>query len=388
VQALKDRIAGGAGILLSRAPWDLDATDLGEDAPACNACPQNTSANLPLFGDLAIGEPTCTDGACFREKTHAFVRIQARVGDGHADASGPAMLRVSWKEISTAPRLDKESAAPVETQTFKARQWVEAKKKSCAQVRTAVTVDWSDANARGYMGSGDKLRKPGEILQVCVAAGCKPHPKAWENAAAAQAAQGAKREGHAESAAREAAERDAFEGTEPPVRRALYDAILAKLTPVALKRMLLADAGTYDVAVALGLDQKGDWGKAVRDRIAAAKDAELDGLLFAACAGGALDVDPYDVHRRDLGRDRLRTLAKFVGVDALAVEKRAEGAEKEPAKKKDKAKAKPAAAEAVEARKPTLSAAARKRVIEAQKKRLAAAAKKPAKKVVKKGGAK
>jgi ParB/RepB/Spo0J family partition protein len=41
-------------------------------------------------------------------------------------------------------------------------------------------VDWSDAADRGYMGSGKKLRKPGETLQVCIAVGCKAHKKDYE----------------------------------------------------------------------------------------------------------------------------------------------------------------------------------------------------------------
>jgi hypothetical protein len=41
----------------------------------------------------------------------------------------------------------------------------------------AVTVDWSDANQRGFMGGDDKLRKPGEVIKVCVEPKCKVHAK-------------------------------------------------------------------------------------------------------------------------------------------------------------------------------------------------------------------
>jgi hypothetical protein len=69
---------------------------------------------------------------------------------------------------------------PKLTQIFKAGQWIEAKKGSCANILTGVTVDWSDDGNRGYMGRSEKLRKPGEVIQVCVAAKCKAHRKEWE----------------------------------------------------------------------------------------------------------------------------------------------------------------------------------------------------------------
>jgi ParB family chromosome partitioning protein len=179
VQALRDHVASETGILLSRAPWSLEATDLIPDAAPCNACPQNTKANAPLFGDLLIGEPTCTDGGCFKEKTQAWVRLQSRVAEG---AGVP--VRVSWKATSTAPHMEKDGSRPSLTQTFKAGQWIEAKPKSCEYVLRAVTVDWSDANDRGYRGDNRKLRKPGEIVSVCVASKCKAHPKAYEKRSA------------------------------------------------------------------------------------------------------------------------------------------------------------------------------------------------------------
>lgn len=99
---------------------------------------------------------------------------------------------MSWKATSSEPRKTKvKSDAPGLpakgsivinlAQVFKAGQWVEAKKK-CEHAQAAITVDWSDADNRGYMGGGDKLRKPGEILQVCVEPKCKVHPKSYEKA--------------------------------------------------------------------------------------------------------------------------------------------------------------------------------------------------------------
>ncbi len=78
VVRLKDHIEKGPGNKLDRAPWPLKEDYLLPDAGSCLDCPQNTKANAPLFGDLDIGEPTCTDGVCFKAKTVAFVLIEGR----------------------------------------------------------------------------------------------------------------------------------------------------------------------------------------------------------------------------------------------------------------------------------------------------------------------
>lgn len=203
VQRLKEHIECSSGEILDRAPWQMDEDWLVLDAGSCLDCPKNTKANTPLFGDLEMGVAVCTDGACFKAKVEAFVQLQGRdeakreaVRKGQPPIAGTTVLenggsvtkfeplRVSWKSTSTPPRMLKpgNGEGPVLTQVFKEGQWVEAT-KSCEHARTAVTVDWNDANNRGYMGSGNKLRKPGEILLVCVAAGCKVHRKAYEKQA-------------------------------------------------------------------------------------------------------------------------------------------------------------------------------------------------------------
>lgn len=48
-----------------------------------------------------LREPKCTFGGCFKEKTSAFVRIQARTSEGTQTP-----LRVSWKEDSKAAEDD------------------------------------------------------------------------------------------------------------------------------------------------------------------------------------------------------------------------------------------------------------------------------------------
>lgn len=232
VLQLKARMQKDSGTLLSRAPWPLDEDYLIPDDPICTDCPQNTKANAPLFGDLEIGEATCTDGSCFQSKTEGFVQIrladaQRAIEGAAADkAKAPAPLRVSWKLTSTAPRLDKDSGAPVLKQTFKAGQWAEAKKK-CEYARIAVTADWSDSGQRGYMGSdADKLRKPGEIISVCIEPKCKVHPKDWAKP------KGASSRGQREDPALEKRRQelqDFYQKEEPKLRSKVFSAILSTL---------------------------------------------------------------------------------------------------------------------------------------------------------------
>jgi ParB/RepB/Spo0J family partition protein len=387
VVRLKAHIAEDSGTPLDRAPWPLDADYLGSDAPACSACEKNTKANAPLFGDLDIGEPTCTDRACFMEKASAFVRIQARTSEGTA-----APLRVSWKATSKEPRMgstpnpkypDGPAYLPSVKldQVFKAGQWIEAK-KACPNALQAVTIDWSDANDRGYMGGSGKLRKPGEILQVCVTPKCKVHSKAYEKTTAAQREEKSDAERKAQAAA-EMEKFNAFRETEKPVREAVFEACRAAIKPAALKRNLLARALDWKSQNALcwaaGYEET-DYNqrqKYVKDRIEKTPEQYLDRLLFDAAFGELLVIDANAMRAKDRGRAGLRELAKLVGVDAAVIERKLD--------KPEKAKAAPVKSAK---KKPLLNAAARKRIADAQRKRWAQAAKPAAKKAAKKGGAK
>jgi ParB family chromosome partitioning protein len=77
VQRLKEHIECESGVPLDRAPWSLEDRGLMSDVGACAECPQNTKANVPLFGDLDMGVAVCTDGGCFKAKTSEFIQIEA-----------------------------------------------------------------------------------------------------------------------------------------------------------------------------------------------------------------------------------------------------------------------------------------------------------------------
>jgi ParB/RepB/Spo0J family partition protein len=185
VQRLKEHIASESGTPLSRAPWPMEEDWLLPDTGSCLDCPKNTKANTPLFGDLDITAPICTDGACFKAKTGGFVLygIETAKKDSK-DVNGMPLpvLRVSWKATTTAPRQIKNGGGVNPAQLFKAGQWEHATKK-CEYARAAVTVDWSDDGNRGYIDDDNKARKPGEIVRACIEPVCKVHPKAYLKAA-------------------------------------------------------------------------------------------------------------------------------------------------------------------------------------------------------------
>jgi ParB family chromosome partitioning protein len=258
VVRLKAFIEGESGIVLERAPWSLTDEDyLLPDVGPCAECPKNTSANAPLFGDLLTGVPVCTDGACFAAKTSGFVQIEMRK-NGHDDLAKPKVLvpGLSWKSSSVKPSIVPndikvvienvgrcgETANPAKL--LKQGQWAEAKPGSCLYVRPGVTVDWSHDADSGYMRSTAKLRKPGETLQVCIAAGCKVHVKEWEKPKQASGNHYVKPDPAEEK--RKAEVEAACVKEETKIREKLFDAIVLKLD--AAKALQLTNEGDRDAA--------------------------------------------------------------------------------------------------------------------------------------------
>lgn len=384
VQRLKEHIECESGTPLDRAPWPMEEDYLALDAGSCLDCPKNTKANVPLFGDLDIGVAVCTDGGCFKEKTQSFVNIQlkaaavSRANELTAQAASPKhvwtpgdvqVLRVSWKSTSTAPRQLKDGGGVNPAQTFKDGQWEEATKK-CEFTRPAVTVDWMEADRY----SKEKLRKPGEIVQACIQPKCKVHPKSYEKTTPAN---GSGRPGNANSEANRKArdEREAaFAKSEPPIRRAIYDAIIAKLKPIDMHRLVLVD-GNESPAILLGLGEPiADWKKAVgkvEGLIKSASAEQLVAMTFHSRFGGNLDVHDWDSDSAGKGRDDLLRLAKSAGIDAAAIVRKFDA----PVKSKPEAKPAPPAKKAV------VSPEAKKRIAAGLKKSAKPPAKQPAKKV-------
>lgn len=246
---LKEHIEQSSGRKLSRAPWDIDDALLLPQAGACTVCPQNTKANVGLFGDLDIDVATCSDGRCFELKRAAFVQIKLT----HAGMPPGSAIRLSWRPTQTEPRmelgepcdgpkgLNNFTRVPNLKQVFKVGQWIEAKKGSCPNVLTGVTIDWSDVANRGLMNAGDKLKKPGQVIPICIAAKCKAHRKEWEKLKS-ENTNGGRQENEPERKAREEKERlAALAETKFRVRLAAEAVEKIKALPEkVLRAMLLA----------------------------------------------------------------------------------------------------------------------------------------------------
>lgn len=185
VQLLRQWIEEHTDLTLGRAPWDLTDAELIVGAGPCTACPKNTGANTLLFGDLAIEEASCTDAACFNAKRDRFVQITLDA----VKAAGKEAVRLSWVEITAAPSWVNQSNDKYFAHVFKRGHWVEAKPGSCGFVRTGVTIDYP--KRRGYMGSSEDAKHgPAQQISVCIALGCKVHPKAWQGRNAATSGTG------------------------------------------------------------------------------------------------------------------------------------------------------------------------------------------------------
>lgn len=320
VQKLKSHIESGAGVKLSRAPWKTEEEDcLLPDVVGCSVCDKNTKANAPLFGDLDIGDPTCTDGECFQAKTVGLVHIKLQAA-GQDETAKPKKLvpRLSWKYSGVKPAVcDNDLTAPGAAavtanpaKLLRQGQWVEAKKGSCPNARPGVTADWSDSGNRGYGGGGGKLRKPGETLLVCIAVGCKVHRKDYEKPKSSNGGQ--QRDTEAEK--RTAAERDLVEQEETQIRVKVFNAMLRNLDTAKVIQ-LIADEERDMPAIR----------KELLNSFPGIGGAQLEalGIFVSQFRYSICYVNGYYLmaQRDGVAGDRKSTwaLAKKVGVDANAV---------------------------------------------------------------------
>jgi ParB/RepB/Spo0J family partition protein len=346
---LRNHIEQNVGRKLNRAPWSLEDATLIQGAAACNACPSNTKANDTLFGDLNIAAATCENGACFEAKRAAFVQIQiAKASVGVSQTP----LRVSWKISATAPRQAKDGSGPNEAQTFRLGQWMDVKKGSCEHTRIAVTVDWSDAGNRGFMGSDEKVRKPGQILLVCVTPKCKAHPKTYEKP---KRANGDHYDPKAEEEKREKVKQAAIAESKLRIAVASKAIESIKALPAEALRALAQDAlagANVRVCNAIipGIDKV----------LTTAKVDSKEFAQAAALVSISENLEAPQWNGAEPGRKEFLAAVKRIGYDGS-------GAWLKPAapKPEKKAAAKPAAKKVI------LSPLAKKRIADAQRKRWA-----------------
>ncbi len=83
---------------LAEVPWDIQAPDLVEGAPACSMCPKRDSAQGDLFGGLGGVRRTegdrCLDAICFESKRRAA--IYRRIDDAKAKYGDTLRVEVAW----------------------------------------------------------------------------------------------------------------------------------------------------------------------------------------------------------------------------------------------------------------------------------------------------
>lgn len=369
---LKDWIAANIMLKLKAAPWGLEDAQLVPAAGSCAACPKRSGSNAALFADMTADQDVCLDAACYGVKHKAFIVLTTK----RAAEAGEPLLKLTTK--SGHKKLPDEVTDKL---TFRNGQWLKAKKGSCPAVRSGILIDGSSQWSQEKYSAGD-------IVSVCVDQRCKVHKHTVE-AIVKGGGKGSKpvAESWEVRQAREKKEAAELRAKEAPVLRAVYDAMLAKLTPASLYLQSLVldsaenNAGEICAEMGIAIAKKTRDGAiaALKEFLAKATIEQMHRVAFHAML--VEQLHPSDWTLRDNPKRVRETLwgaAKSLGVDPVAIAKAAApkpvkvAPETKPAAKK--AVVKKAAAKKSAVRK--LSPEARKRIAAAMKKRWAASRKK------------
>lgn len=369
---LKEWISSQVMLKLKNAPWDLEDAKLVPAAGACTSCPKRSGSNAALFSDLTPDQDVCLDAACYGNKSRAFVVLSTQ----KAEAEGEPLLKLSAKSGH------KKLPDPVTEKTvFRLGQWVAAKKGSCTATRRGILVDSSGIYAQTKYSSGD-------IVNVCVDQRCKEHKHTVEAVVKSGKGSTQPTESYEVRQKREKAEEDALRKKEEPILRAVYDAMLAKLTPAAmyLQSLILGEAqhSASLICKEMGIEYSKNAAVALKEFLAKATLEQLHRVAFHAILIKHLSPNGYWLRENPKRiREELWEAAKFLGVDASAIAKAmSKAAEKavvaKPAAAKKAAPVK--VVKGVKSKPAKLSPEAKKRIADAMKKRWAVAKKKAAKK--------
>ena len=148
VRSLREWIEREILFDISNAPFDAQDPTLLPAAGSCAACPKRTGNNRLLFPEVRQ-KSICTDRACYRAKTEAFVQIRMKP----LEESGEKPLR-----ISHAPAWQVKKAQPDVLYEGQYRRIAE--KAECPQTKPAVVVDGPQA---------------GTLIHVCRDEKCPVH---------------------------------------------------------------------------------------------------------------------------------------------------------------------------------------------------------------------
>jgi ParB/RepB/Spo0J family partition protein len=392
---LKKWIESNVLLQLAAVPWRLDDKNLVPEAGACVTCPKRSGSNTALFGDLTAENDVCLDPKCFGAKQDACVKAHKAVAKSQEGKCW--LLKISSKR-SEAP-LEEEAVGGGEVitrKTVKAGQWLPVEAGSCDNAVEGLMVDGMDK---------------GKLVWCCADQKCKKHKHDVQRPYSGNS----KPTSPAEIAKQKLEEQrqKVYSETEPPIRLAVFAALLEKVAPsTALLRSMVSDMlpnwQVAGIATCAGIEfkrvsvdesypQNQIAEKAIKAYVAAADDAKLWRLAFAILHAKTAQVRPEMHSKRDEDRKPLWAVARSLKVDAGAIAKKMEGpsfAELYPnlvpnAKAAKKAapakavvkKAKPKKAKLSEAK---LSLESRKRIADAIKKRWTAARARAAKPAAKK----
>jgi ParB family chromosome partitioning protein len=273
---------------LKNAAWDLGDADLVPLAGACATCPKRSVNNPALFADLVekSSDDRCFDAECFQKKQKAFVQIKAAQ---LAEKEKPA-IKISEKHSYQKP---KEGA-----KLLRAGQWHEAKAGSCSDVVTGIQVD------------GEKA---GSTHLVCSNPSCKTHRRNFMSSS----------NGHNSQRDAEARKKiEAAQELDQKVRRALYTAIVAKITIIGDRELRVMAAPGYfreDASELLGWKKGYLSQEALEKKLAALKGAALAKAVFVVLTAEALLEGSYDGDAKE--RQPLVDLAKAYKLDAAKIER-------------------------------------------------------------------
>lgn len=368
--------------VLVDAPWPLDAP---LPPRACTECEQRSGNSATLFDDCA--RDTCMNRECYEAKRKVWVKRELALADD--EKRSLLMLSDGYSSERSAVR-SVDVAVDGET---------------CESSEQAI---WINGDRMGHRATICRDKKcPVHGREVVTGAASSVSQRSGTKAAPVKLSPDEKRRVEAEKAER--AKLAEKVKKEREYRNRLFAAIaqvpdeqidtprISLLTKQACFR-LLSGSGQYaeELAQALGWDREVfDYGPGGNAKL----EAKMRGLTLQSALRAAalrLIVDQASVSdwsaQREEKPERMEQMASWLGIDVKAVRSGKATADPSRAaqddKPKQKAAAKPAvkapAKKAANAKKPVLSADAKKRIADAQRKRWSAQRGKSAKK----GGAK
>jgi ParB family transcriptional regulator, chromosome partitioning protein len=297
-KALQGWIRANCLLRLDGVPWKLDdpfpeAMGIVSGNPViqgpCIGCAYRTLTNPALFSDVAGENDMCTHPPCYQAKQ----KVSAQRVVIQAEEEERPYVKLSKSE-SHKPVMVKDGA------TLKAGQWVELGKRKCGAAVTGVFIDGP---------------RQGQTMEVCPDQKCKVHKHQVERPAAS--GQQSAGESYEARRKRAEAEREALAKKERPVRKAVFEAVMAEVEVYDGLEFMVAQNRAAKTAATLYT--KGDTNqRMVRSLVHADIEDELEPNYWRLTQRNGMKDD----------RAKLWAAAKHFGVDADAIAKRIEQEQK------------------------------------------------------------